>query len=141
MYSITIDNRGDDIFHADSRGYAFTLGVKGGGANPGDALLAGLCACVSHYVRDYLRGQGADGAGFSLRAEADSTADDSRLARIAVYIRPRAPLAAAAGQELLAHAARCKIYRTLSLACPVTLELEPEAEAARSRGERRASGD
>ena len=57
MYAVTIENRGDARFHATSRGHEFVIGPQGAGANPGDTLLAALCACVGHYVRQFLKGR------------------------------------------------------------------------------------
>lgn len=137
MYTIAIDNRGDALYHAESHGYHFTLGPTGAGANPGDTLLAAVCGCVGHYVRAFLKERGVHAQGFSLRAEAESTPDESRLARIAIFIGPRARLDAAAQEELLAQAGRCKIYKTLMLACPVSLALEP-ATVVSATGERQS---
>jgi uncharacterized OsmC-like protein len=124
MYAMEMENRGDTRYHARSRGYEFVLGPQGAGANPGDTVLAGLCACVGHYVRDFLKGRGLASHGFALQAEAESTPDESRLASIAVWIDlGDLPLDDAGRTQLLAAAARCKIHNTLKAACPVTLAL------------------
>lgn len=134
MYAITLENRGDTRYHATSRGYDFVLGPQGAGANPGDTVLAGLCACVGHYVRQFLQERRLAGHGFSIRAEAESTPDESRLASIAVFIDLRdLPLDAAGREELLAAAARCKIHNTLKAACPVTLAVDPRPAASAAR--------
>jgi uncharacterized OsmC-like protein len=135
MYTVTLENRGDTRYHATSRGYEFLLGPQGAGANPGDTVLAGLCACVGHYVRQFLQERRLAGHGFALAAEAESTADESRLASIAVWIDLRdTPLDEAGRAQLLAAAARCKIYRTLTAACPVTMTLGSRpAQAPTSR--------
>jgi uncharacterized OsmC-like protein len=134
MYAVTLENRGDTRFHATSRGYHFVLGPQGAGANPGDTVLAGLCACVGHYVRQFLQERRLASYGFTLQAEAESTPDESRLASIAVWIDLRdTPLDEAGRAQLLAAAARCKIHNTLKAACPVTLALgRTPAEAATS---------
>lgn len=135
MYAVTIENRGDTRYHATSRGYGFVLGPQGAGANPGDTLLAALCGCVGHYVRQYLRERGIASAGFTMEAEAESTPDESRLASIAVWLDLGAtPLDDGAKAELVAYVARCKIHNTLQAACPVRIVVgrrEP-AEAPRA---------
>lgn len=134
MYEVQLENRGDTRFHATSRGYAFVLGPEGAGANPGDTVLAGLCACVGHYVRQFLQERRLAAHGFAVAAEAGSTADGSRLASIAVFIDLKdAPLDEADRAALLAAAARCKIYRTLSAACPVRIALGREPAQAATR--------
>lgn len=124
MYAVTIENRGDARYHATSRGYEFVLGPQGAGANPGDTLLAGLCACVGHYARQFLQERGLASDGFRIAAEAESTDDQSRLARIDVWIDLGViPLPEAGRKLLLAAAERCKLHNTLKAACPVTIAL------------------
>jgi uncharacterized OsmC-like protein len=124
MYAVTIENRGDAKYHATSRGYEFVLGPQGAGANPGDTLLAALCGCIAHYVRQYFRERGIRSDGFGIQAEAESTPDESRLSRIEVRIDLRGtPLDDAGRAELLAYAERCKIHNTLKAACPVSVAL------------------
>ena len=136
MYAVTIENRGDARYHATSRGYEFVLGPQGAGANPGDTLLAGLCGCVGHYVRQFLQERRLASSGFSIAAEADSTPDESRLARIAVWIDlGDTSLDEAGRKQLLAAAERCKIHNTLKASCPVTISLGTKP----SRGDSAAS--
>jgi uncharacterized OsmC-like protein len=124
MYAVTMENRGDARYHATSRGYEFVLGPQGAGANPGDTVLAGLCACIGHYVRQFLQERRLASHGFALRAEAESTADETRLASINVWIDLRNTALDEEGRaQLLASAARCKIHNTLNAACPVTIAL------------------
>ena len=124
MYAVTMENRGDTRYHATSRGYEFVLGPQGSGANPGDTVLAGLCACLGHYIRQFLQERRLASHGFALRAEAESTADESRLASIHVWIDLRdLPLDEEGRAQLLAAAARCKIHNTLKAACSVNIAL------------------
>ncbi len=124
MYAVTIENGGDARFHATSRGYGFVIGPQGTGANPGDTLLAALCGCIGHYVRQFLKERGLASNGFTLSAEAESTPDESRLARIDVRIDlGHTSLDEAGRRDLLAAAQRCKIHNTLKAACPVTITL------------------
>ncbi len=139
MYAVTIENRGDARYHATSRGYEFVLGPQGAGANPGDTLLAALCGCIGHYVRQFFREHGIAADGFAIEAEAESTADESRLAKIDVRIDVgRTVLDETARRELLAQAQRCKIHNTLKAACPVSVSLgrrtAPEAGAPAKSG-------
>ncbi len=111
MYAVTIENRGDTRYHATSRGYEFVLGPQGAGANPGDTLLAGLCGCIGHYVRQFLQERGIASDGF-------------RIARIDVWIDLEGMSLPEPGRKLLLAAAdRCKLHNTLKAACPVTIAL------------------
>jgi len=124
MYTVTVENRGDARYHATSRGYGFVLGSQGAGANPGDTLLAALCGCMGHYVRQFLGERGIASEGFAIGAEAESTPDESRLARIEVWIDLGGTSLDEAGRKgLLAAAKRCKIHNTLEAACPMTISL------------------
>jgi uncharacterized OsmC-like protein len=124
MYAVTIENGGDAKYHATSRGYRFVLGPQGAGANPGDTLLAALCGCIAHYVRQFLRERRIESEGFAIAAEADSTPDESRLASIRVRIDVRSTaLDEPTRAALLAATEQCKIHRTLKLACPIDVTL------------------
>jgi uncharacterized OsmC-like protein len=114
MYAVTIENRGDARYHATSRGYGFAIGPQGAGANPGATLLAALCGCIGHYVRQFLKERGIASSGFALSVEAESTPDESRLARIDVRIDLAGTSLDEAGRkDLLAAAHRGKIHKTL----------------------------
>jgi uncharacterized OsmC-like protein len=135
MYEAKVENRGDTRYHATtSGGHAFVMGTNGSAANPVDTVLAGLCACVGHYVRDFLHERRLASHGFAVEAEAESTPDGSRLASIAVWIDLRdAPLDDAGRAQVLVAAARCKVHNTLKAACPLTLALgRRPAQAAAS---------
>lgn len=135
MYAVTMENRGDTRFHATSRGAEFVIGPKGAPANPGDTLLAALCGCVGHYVREFLAERGLASSGFSLSAEAESTPGESRLARIDVRIALGSTALDEAGRrDLLAAAERCKIHNTLKAACQVTVSTLGAASTASSAG-------
>ena len=124
MYTVTMENRGDARYHATSRGYEFVVGPQGAGANPGDTLLAGLCGCVGHYVRQFLHDRKLTSQGFAIEAQAESTPDESRLASIAVWIDLRDVRLDETGRaQLLAATHRCKLHNTLQAACPITIAL------------------
>jgi uncharacterized OsmC-like protein len=120
MYAASIENRGDTRYHATTRHAAFVLDTAGQGANPVDALLASLCACVGHYVRDYLHDQGIAYGGFTVDAEATATADGKKLAGITLWIDLRdAELGDQKRAALLAFVERCKVHGTLREGCPI----------------------
>jgi uncharacterized OsmC-like protein len=124
MYAVTMENRGDTRYHATSRGYEFVVGPQGAGANPGDTLLAGLCGCIGHYVREFLQERGIAADGFRISAEAEPTPDQNRLARIEVWIDLGGMSLPEPGRKLLLAAAeRCKLHNTLKAACSVTIAL------------------
>ncbi len=87
MYKAIVENKGDTKYYATTRHSGFALDTEGKESNPIDALLASLCACMGHYVRDYLADQQIPHNGFSLEAEAGVTPDKARLAPINVHIK------------------------------------------------------
>lgn len=86
MYKAFIENRGDSKSYATTRHSTFVLDTEGKGANPIDTLLASLCGCMGHYVRDYLVDQQITHHGFSIEAQAGVTPDKARLADINIRI-------------------------------------------------------
>jgi len=94
---------------------------------------------MAHYVRLFLRERGIASESFAIAAEAEPTPDESRLARIDVWIDlGRTTLDEAGRAALLVQAERCKIHNTLKAACPVSLAIgrkEPaDAPPATKRG-------
>src|SRR5512143_27905 len=65
MYKASIENKGDSKYYVTTRHAGFVLDTEGNGANPIDTLLASLCGCIGHYVRDYLVDQQIAHSGFS----------------------------------------------------------------------------
>lgn len=86
MYKAFIENKGDSKNYATTRHYSFVLDTKGEGANPIDTLLASLCGCLGHYVRDYMVNHQIAYHGFSIEAEAGAIPDKAHLAGINVHI-------------------------------------------------------
>jgi uncharacterized OsmC-like protein len=120
MYRASIENRGDTRYHATTKDAAFVLDTAGQGANPVDALLASLCGCVGHYVRDYLRELGIAYRSFTIDAEATATADQKKLAGITLWIDlGDTELGPQKRAGLLAFVERCKIHGTLREGCPI----------------------
>lgn len=124
MYRASIENRGDARFHATVKGHSFVLGPEGQGASAGDTLVAALCGCIGHYTRLFLRERRVAFEGFGVSAEAESTADQSRLARIDVRIDlGRTELDEQRRAELLTYVERCKLHNTLKAGCTIAIAL------------------
>ncbi len=120
MYRASIENRGDTQYHATTKDSAFVLDTAGHGANPVDTLLASLCACVGHYVRDFLHDRGIAYGGFTVDAEATATADQKKLAGITLWIDLQdTQLGDRERVALLAFVERCRVHGTLREGCPI----------------------
>lgn len=114
MYKASVENRGDSKFYASTRHSSFVLDTEGNGANPVDTLLASLCGCLGHYVRDYLAERNVGNNGFSITAEAGTTVDKALLSGIKVRVDlSGARLDKQQSAELVQHMERCKIHRVL----------------------------
>jgi len=85
MFKASIENKGDSMSYATTRHSSFVLDTKGKGANPVDTLLASLCGCVGHYVRDYLVDHQITHNGFYISADAGYTPEKT-LDKIKVSI-------------------------------------------------------
>jgi uncharacterized OsmC-like protein len=115
MYQALIENRGDTQFHATTRHATFVLDTEGHGAHPVDTLLASLCSCLGHYVRDYLVANGIAHRGFSLAAAAGVAPDKISLGDISVSIDLReVSLPPRQTAELLTFVEKCKVHRILT---------------------------
>jgi len=114
MYKAIVENKGDTKYYATTRHSGFVLDTEGRESNPIDALLASLCACMGHYVRDYLADQRIQHNGFSLEAEAGVMPDKARLAPIDVHIKVNeAKLDDRQISGLLKSIEVCKIYKIM----------------------------
>ncbi len=126
MYCASIENRGDSTYHATTRHSTFVMATDGHGANPVDAMLASLCACIGHYARDYLREERISASKLTVKAEAQGTADGARLAEIAIRIDvDDAHLDEGRRGELVQRAERCKIHNTLKAGCALRITVGP----------------
>jgi len=128
MYRASIENRGDSRYHVTTRNGSFVLDTEGGGPNPVDTLVAALCGCIGHYVRDYLRERGVPCDRFTVAGEAANAPDKTRLSRIDVRIDLGRALDEPQRTELLAYVERCKVHNTLKAACPIAIALAPDGE-------------
>jgi len=72
MYAVDIVNRGGYCFTVESKGYEFSVDMKGAqGVTPPDALLASLGSCIGVYIRKYIEGAGLSLAEFKVSVDAD----------------------------------------------------------------------
>lgn len=124
MYQAFIENRGDAKYYATTRHSTFVLDTEGKGANPIDTLLASLCGCIGHYVRDYLVDQQITHHGFSIEAEAGVTPDKARLADINICIDLKdVRLDDQKATGMLKFIERCKVHKILKDDPGVTISL------------------
>ncbi len=125
MYKASIENKGDTRYFATTRHAAFVMDTEGKEANPVDTLLAALCGCVGHYVRDFLRDRGIPCAGFTVAAHAAGGSDQVRLAAISLRIDlGDVRLDPAEERDLLVFIERCKVHGTLRQGAPIHAVVE-----------------
>lgn len=140
MYRASIENHGDSRCHVTTKDCAFVIDTEGGGANPVDALLASLCGCVGHYVRQYLRDQRIASNGFTIDAEASTTPDKSRLSVVTLSMDLRdTALDSAMRAALLGYVERCKVLKVVRGGSEVVFRwgraVRPIAATANARAE------
>lgn len=116
MYKASIENRGDSKYHATTRHSAFVLDTGGEGSNPIDTLLASLCGCIGHYVRDYMVDRQIGHSGFSIDADAGVTQNKAGLAVINVRIDlNEVKLDDRQAAEMLEFVENCKVHKILKI--------------------------
>ena len=114
MYRASTENKGDSKHYATTKNHHFMMDTAGQASNPVDALLASLCACLGHNVRDYLREKKHTYNAFTISASAEPTEDQKRLSDINVSIDLKdTQLDEHQRDELLKYVERCKVYNTL----------------------------
>jgi uncharacterized OsmC-like protein len=114
MFKASIENREDSKYYVTTRHSSFMLDTEGNGANPIDMLLASLCGCLGHYVRDYLIEHLVSHSGFTINSETKVTADKARLDKIDVRIDLKGVvLTDRQTEELLRYLENCKINKIL----------------------------
>jgi uncharacterized OsmC-like protein len=124
MYKAKIYNKGDSKYYATTRHASLVLDTEGQAANPIDTLLASLCGCVGHYVRDYLIGNQIPHSGFAIDAEAGVTPDKASLAGINVCIDLNGTkLGGTQATEMLKFIENCKVHQILSVKPGVSISL------------------
>ena len=113
MYTATVVNRGNHRYAADATGFAFTMGQDAAG--PIDILLASLCACVAHHVRDGLVERAIAYSTLTVEAVGELTADRTALEHISIGMKlADASLSKVQADEVIACASRCPIHNTLA---------------------------
>ncbi len=131
MYQASIESWGDTRSLATTRHSSFAMDTQGKGANPVDTLLVGLCACIGHYVRDFLVQQGLRAPRFRVSSQAAAARDENRLDAVSVRIElGELELGAERERELLAQVEQCIIHGTLRRACPVDVAIQRSATSA-----------
>lgn len=124
MFKASIENRGDSKYYATTRHSGFVLDTEGNGTNPIDTLLASLCGCMGHYVRDYIVDRQIAHSGFSIEAEAGVTPDKAGLAGIKVRIDLKdVKLNDQQAAEMLKFIEKCKVHKILKENPGVTVSL------------------
>lgn len=128
MYMASIENRGDTRSYATTRHASFVLDTNGNGANPVDTLLASLCSCMGHYVRDYLIDHGFGHSGFTIAAEAGVVKESASLAEIQVMIDlGDVKLDGQQAAALFKFVENCKVHRILKEKPGVAVTIAPVA--------------
>ncbi len=124
MYKASIENRGDSRYYASTRHAGFVLDTEGNGANPIDTLLASLCGCLGHYVRDYLLEHHISHRGFTINSEAKVKPDKTQLDKIDVLINLKdVVLTDQQAEELLKFVENCKVHNILKVNPGVAISL------------------
>lgn len=114
MYEARVTSNGNERYHAITRHAEFEMATNGTGSSPTDVLLASLCACLGHYIGVFLAQQKVPTVDYEVSANAELTAERSRLAEINVTLDVRkAALSEAAQTELLRFITQCQIHNTL----------------------------
>jgi uncharacterized OsmC-like protein len=124
MFQAKIVRIGDKKYHATTRHGSFDLASDGTSSKPADVLLASLCACLGHYVAEYLQQQNIRFSDVTLCAESALVADRSRLGDIRVTIEiSNATLDDAAKAGMMQYVTQCYIYGTLKANSAVFIEV------------------
>ena len=125
MYKVFMENSGDNRFMATTSDANIAMGLNGGGANPVETMLAGLCGCVGHYVRDFYSGRGIDCPAFTLRCEGRKTPDGKRLGEIDLFLNLKETALTEQNKDALQnHVEKCTIHATLREVCTIRLSLD-----------------
>ena len=125
MYNASIENRGDSKYYASTGAFGFVMDTGGQGVSPVNALMASLCACLGHYVRDFLGEQKLAYSSFAVEAKAEAAKDGPRLGDISIVISlSGAQLDAPRQSALLTYVERCIIFNTLSANSRIVKTLE-----------------
>lgn len=123
MYKAFTENKGDSKHYATTRHSNFVLDTEGKGANPIDTLLASLCGCMGHFVRDYMVAHQITHNGFIIETEADMTAYKT-LGKISVRVDLKdIKLNDTQMEELLKFMENCPVHKILKINPGVNISL------------------
>ncbi len=122
MYSILVENKGDHQYWATSRNYKFVMGQNG--ANQIDTLLASLCGCIGHHIRDHLVERKIAFSKFAITAETTSSDDGLLLTSISAVLKVEGcTLTPADKEDLKEKSGACPVCNTLRKAIPVSFSV------------------
>jgi uncharacterized OsmC-like protein len=122
MYKASIENSGEQQYHAVTGNYGFLMGQ--GGANPIDTLVASLCGCLAHHARNRLMEQKIAFSILTVKAEADLTEDKRSLAHMSVSLGVNgSKLTEAQKEDLLQQSGLCPIFNTLNKCLDIELSV------------------
>ncbi len=132
MYQAKIVSTGDDRYHATTSHGRFDMASDRTSSTPTEALLASLCACLGHYVADYLHQQQIQFSTYSVSAESDLAADRSRLGDIHVAVTVAdIAMDEATKAAMLQYVTRCHIYGTLRANSAVRIDVVTSGACSR----------
>jgi len=128
MYQAKIASTGDRKYHATTSDSHLDIGL--GGPNPVDTCLASLCACLGHYVGDFLRKEKIGFTEYTVGAESELTEDKTRLADIHIAVEVKdASLDEPRKADLMNYITKCYIFQTLKANSKMILKVMPDKPA------------
>ncbi len=89
-----------------------------------DVLLASMCACMAHYLGDYLHDRSIGFSGYAISAESKLTEDRTRLAEIRVKIEVQAStITESQKKDAAVFLKQCQIHNTLKANSPIFIDV------------------
>lgn len=124
MFTASITNNGDSRYYVKTKDYAFDISTEGQGAHPVDTVLAGLCGCVGHFAREYMKGESIPYQELSVKAEAELAESPNRLSSIDLQIVVTgSSIIDGHRQRLFNFIQNCPVYGTLSMSSVIRCSL------------------
>lgn len=128
MYQAKITSNGNEKYHATTRNASFDMASDGTSSKPTDVLLASLCACLGHYVGEYLHQRKIQFSTYTVSAESRLASDRSRLGDIDVAIGVSgATMNDSTRTGMLEHLVQCHIYGTLKANSNINIQVSVKA--------------
>jgi uncharacterized OsmC-like protein len=122
MYNASVANKGDKQYWATTKEYRFLMGEEG--ANAIDVLLASVCGCVGHHIRERLVERRIAFSKFTIEAEATRSDDKLFLTAISVVLKVEdCTLTPADKQDLQQQSGHCPLYNTLGKALAISFSV------------------